>query len=98
MSQLSPVLRDTSDNKLLFWCPACDRAHAICRSLWTWNGDVEKPTFSPSVLVSYNGNDAGIDGAPHRTCHSFVTDGMIQFLGDCTHLLAGKTVPLSEWP
>jgi hypothetical protein len=27
-------------------------------------------------------------------CHSFVTDGKIQFLGDCTHKLAGKTVPL----
>ena len=27
-------------------------------------------------------------------CHSFVTDGQIQFLGDCTHELAGQTVPL----
>lgn len=28
-------------------------------------------------------------------CHSFVCDGMIQFLDDCSHALAGKTVPLS---
>lgn len=27
-------------------------------------------------------------------CHSFVTDGKIQYLGDCTHELAGKTVDL----
>lgn len=27
-------------------------------------------------------------------CHSYVTDGRIQFLGDCTHALAGQTVPL----
>lgn len=27
-------------------------------------------------------------------CHSFVTDGQIQFLGDCTHHLAGQTVPI----
>lgn len=27
-------------------------------------------------------------------CHSFVTDGRIQFLGDCTHHLAGQTVDL----
>jgi Family of unknown function (DUF6527) len=27
-------------------------------------------------------------------CHSFVTDGRIQFLGDCTHALAGQTVDL----
>ncbi len=31
-------------------------------------------------------------------CHSFVTDGRIQFLGDCTHALAGQTVDLPEWP
>lgn len=30
-------------------------------------------------------------------CHSFVTDGRIQFLGDCTHPLAGQTVDLPEW-
>lgn len=29
-----------------------------------------------------------------EVCHSFVTDGRIQFLGDCTHALAGQTVPL----
>lgn len=27
-------------------------------------------------------------------CHSFVRDGQIIFLPDCTHALAGKTVPL----
>ena len=27
-------------------------------------------------------------------CHSFVTDGAIQFLDDCTHHLKGQTVPL----
>lgn len=30
-------------------------------------------------------------------CHSFVTDGRIQFLGDCTHALAGQTVDLPDW-
>lgn len=32
------------------------------------------------------------------TCHSFITDGMIQFLDDCTHPLAGQTVPLLPAP
>jgi hypothetical protein len=31
-------------------------------------------------------------------CHSFVEDGQIKFLSDCTHKLAGQTVPLPEWP
>jgi len=30
-------------------------------------------------------------------CHSHVKDGKIQFLGDCTHELAGKTVDLPDW-
>lgn len=29
-------------------------------------------------------------------CHSFITDGKIQFLGDCTHELANQTVPLEN--
>jgi hypothetical protein len=30
-------------------------------------------------------------------CHSFVTDGKIQFLSDSTHPLAGQTVDLPEY-
>jgi hypothetical protein len=29
-------------------------------------------------------------------CHSFVRDGKIEFLSDCTHELAGQTVELPE--
>lgn len=32
----------------------------------------------------------------NTVCHSFVTDGKIQFLSDCTHELAGQTVPLPD--
>lgn len=39
-------------------------------------------------------------GHDHRyrcmRCHSFVRDGRIQFLADCTHALAGQTVDLPE--
>lgn len=31
-------------------------------------------------------------------CHSFVRDGNIQFLSDCTHSLAGQTVPIPDYP
>lgn len=33
-----------------------------------------------------------------RICHSFVTDGKIQFLSDCTHALAGQVVALPDFP
>jgi hypothetical protein len=63
--------------------------------VWTFNGNLEKPTFTPSILVTMP-----IEGEKPKICHSFVTDGRIQFLGDCTHALAGKTVDLplkSDW-
>lgn len=89
-----------------FRCPGCDDFHQIRVGTWSFNGDLERPTFSPSVLVG--GAQWGpADGfhKPNHTvapgesivCHSFVTDGRIQFLGDCTHNLAGQTVDLPEW-
>lgn len=105
--KISDVLRRGGD-LLVFKCPGCQRNHGVrIRALsspgdrngpgWEWNGDAERPTFSPSVLVTYNGADAGVDGAPPAVCHSFVVDGQIQFLADCTHGLAGQTVPLLPW-
>jgi len=54
---------------------------------WTWNGDTEKPTVKPSIITRGGG-----DGV----CHSFVNDGKVQFLGDCTHEYANKTLDLLE--
>ncbi len=42
--------------------------------------------------------EEAIEGWTCQICHSFTTDGQIQFLGDCTHELANKTVPIPEWP
>jgi hypothetical protein len=84
-----------------FWCPGCDTCHVVRvaePSPWGFNGDGDKPTFTPSVLVRYPGEDAGQNGAPPAICHSFVIDGRIQFLGDCTHALAGQTVDLPDFP
>lgn len=116
MGALSPILRKVADDKVAFWCPGCGGSHnvAIGPGGWGWNGDAERPTFTPSVLVrsghhipshtgpcwcTYNAEHPN-DPAPFKcgVCHSFVTDGKIQFLGDCTHALAGQTVALSPWP
>jgi hypothetical protein len=95
VSALSRVLRDVEGGRLMFWCPGCDGAHMIehGNGRWTWNGDVERPTFSPSILVRW---EHGPERTP-RVCHSFVTDGRIRFLADCTHVLAGQTVPLPDF-
>lgn len=75
------------------WCPGCEDHHMVrldAATGWTWNGDMERPTFTPSILV--NG------GSQDRRCHSFVTDGAWQFLTDSTHPLAGQTVPMVPIP
>lgn len=68
-------------------CPGCGNWHAF-DGRWSFNGDFERPTFSPSMLV--NQHDPG------SRCHSFVTDGRIQFLSDCFHQYAGQTLDLED--
>ena len=61
---------------------------------WTWNGDVDRPTISPSILTR---TTMRIDGKTTDViCHSFVRDGQVEFLSDCTHELAGQLVELLE--
>jgi hypothetical protein len=79
---------------ILIHCPGCKCAHpfeieAPRFSGWTWNGSLDKPTFTPSLLCNQD--------SPESRCHSFVTDGKIQFLSDCHHELAGQTVELPDW-
>lgn len=97
MGALSPKLRNATDGGILFWCPGCDMAHQVKTGdgsgpRWTWNGDVTRPTFAPSVLVTWT-----FKGAP-QVCHTFVRDGSIEFLGDCTHEMASKTVEIPDFP
>lgn len=82
---------------VVFQCPGCNCGHGVWTSKpnhlgarWTWNGDMDRPTFDPSVLI----NVSNAPGTPRHVCHSYVRDGQIQFLADSTHELAGKTVPL----
>ena len=100
MSAAGRFLRRTSVG-YSFWCPGCAEAHSlrVGQSGWSFNDNVDAPTFQPSVLVTRRvPPPREPDDPPDRICHSFVTDGRVQFLGDCTHALAGQTVPLPEWP
>lgn len=79
------------------WTPPAEYYQAR-DGAWSWNGRSERPSLMPSVLCTYEGADAGQDGAPPKVCHCFVVDGNMQFLGDCTHALAGQVVPIPPWP
>lgn len=87
--------------------PIVERTIAA-RPLWTWDGDRERPTLAPSIRVQgrrrltedeyqriLSGEQVVI---PDRLCHTFVRAGRIEFLGDCTHALAGQTVEIPDWP
>ena len=106
--RLSRALAKSEEDRLFFKCPGCKMVHGISHGpgpgpRWGWNGNVEKPSFTPSVLVTWSepsDNPGEFDDASKdlkKVCHSFVTDGRIQFLGDCTHALAGQTVDLPDW-
>lgn len=86
---------------LWLWCPGCDLAHRPRAALpdgthgdgpiWEWNGATDATfTISPSLLVTTNKHGF--------RCHSFIRDGHWQFLSDCTHQLAGQTVPMVPVP
>lgn len=91
-------------------CPACGE-HVIAvnppfsnGAAWSFNNNFDKPTFSPSLVVRTGKMvDPNHPMSPdtmgeryNRICHSFIRNGMIQFLSDCTHELAGQTVPLLD--
>jgi hypothetical protein len=89
-------MHDNGTRSMLFECPGCESLHVVYvagtgHPVWSFNENVEHPTISPSVLVSWTEFDTP------KTCHSFIKDGMIQFLGDCTHKLAGQTVQIPDW-
>ena len=81
--------------------------------VWGWNGSLDVPTVTPSILVRsghYSGSGSEScwctynkehpeSASPFKCtlCHSFITDGKIQFLPDSTHALSGQTVELPEW-
>jgi len=99
MGVIGRKLRGGEGGSVFFDCPGCGWRHRVTVGdgpgpRWGYNGNPDAPTFTPSVLVTYDGPDADQDGGHPAVCHSFVTDGRIQFLGDCTHALAGQTVDL----
>lgn len=98
-----------ADAGWLHWCPACNEAHMIAvehansnGAKWTFDGNMEAPTFAPSVLIKIGPFPTVPVGRPDagmtKVCHYFIRQGNIEFCSDCTHELAGKTVPLPDYP
>jgi hypothetical protein len=89
----------------MHWCPACQALHMIAVApspvSWSFNEDLEKPTFSPSIrcFTTYSeGNELLPNGETRTLCHYFLTEGEISYCSDSPHALAGQKVPLPELP
>jgi len=85
------------------WCPACKELHGFWvdkpnpdnGARWTFDGNLDVPTFNPSMNI--RAEFAPEDGGPF-VCHYFLKNGVIQYLNDCTHEMAGKEIPLPDLP
>lgn len=85
------VAFDPDREIMVYWCQGCECTHMVniakdgTRPAWGFNGNVEKPTLSPSVRTFWPARTA--DGEhparPEQTrCHHFLRDGVIEFLSD----------------
>lgn len=85
--------KEADDIQMAFHCPGCEYLHGVRvkgqEPVWGWNNDIVRPTFTPSIMVWRDD--------PTKRCHSYVTDGKIQFLSDSFHSLKGQTVELPDW-
>jgi len=96
MAKAARIISEGKDEgRVAIHCSGCNSTHVLDKR-WAFNGDLDKPTFGPvdggsfSLLVTGGPPDA------RTICHSYIKDGMIQFLGDCTHSLKGQIVPLDD--
>ena len=93
-------IEDSNKEGYVFFCPGCKERHQFSVPPWTFNGDKEKPTIRASILVHacpIPKDCVDPDYKGHPRCHSIITDGKIQFLGDCDHELKGQIVDLEDF-
>lgn len=95
---------DRQYDALMFVCPGCTgedgsgsgfhmlpirgKGDTEGHPSWTWNGNLEAPTLEPSILTKW----------ADVVCHSFLRNGVFEYLGDCTHKYASQHVPLPPLP
>lgn len=89
---------------LKFVCPGCATSPSGATGLhilpvnteetspsWDFDGNLDAPTITPSILTRTGRDNAFV-------CHSFLKNGIFEFLNDCTHELVGKKVPIPDLP
>lgn len=89
---MSSKLRPTQNaGHYTFECPGCGEVHVLVTPRWTFDGNMEAPTVTPSLRCTYKWPDEA-----QVCCHFIITKGMIFFCTDCTHPNVGKTLPMKD--
>lgn len=110
MKMVKSILRNVQSGgleyrALMFWCPGCEylddeggrhgglhmlpiKPTSVEGPSWDWDGNLDQPTLSPSILTRYG----------TLVCHSFLKQGIFEFLGDCTHQYANMKIPIPDLP
>lgn len=98
MAKLKQVKDQDGDHLgYLIWCLGCKMEHLFHTEPWEmhdgkfdsgWNfdGDMEYPTFSPSLHINKD--------IKEERCHFILKNGIIDFFGDCFHKLKNTKVEL----
>lgn len=80
------------------WCQGCGHAHFIPVPKWSFDGNMDSPTFGPSIHYWYESEKDG-KKIKITTCHYFIVKGKINFQPDCNHKLKGaQEVALLDIP
>jgi hypothetical protein len=85
MPKIKTVPTDSMGNiQYQFWCVGCGYEHAFETKEHAFNGDLNNPIVSPSIL--------------HRSplCHSMIYNGRIRYFRDCQHDFGGKDLELPD--
>jgi Family of unknown function (DUF6527) len=93
-----PVMVSETLYGYVFMCPGCRVRHYVPTGVsdaegrrWVFNGDLERPTFSPSLRFEVEHEDRKTD-----VCHLSIVNGMLDYHLDSTHWLGGETVAMKQ--
>jgi len=77
-----------------FYCPGCGCEHGVWttrlnknKAMWIFDDNMDNPSIEPSITIK-KGNQT--------LCHLYIKNGKIEYLADCRHKLAGKTVEMED--
>lgn len=66
-------------DRFLYFCIACNTLEWFDTKQWHWDRDMDCPTVHPDIKYEKES----------YICHKRITNGVIEYLPDCTHAMAG---------